>query len=110
MPTTLRRVVIASRSRWWRPIPKGGKTEITVTLQEKDLNDTAPVVEIAPEDKVLHVAEEALAGGIKDDLSSTTTATGKITFTDADKTPDINTFSVEMEGLQTVASLRAALM
>ncbi|CUA99623.1 VWA domain-containing protein, partial [Comamonas thiooxydans] len=77
---------------------EGGKTEITVTLQEKDLNDTAPVVEIAPEDKVLHVAEEALPGGIKDDLSSTTTATGKITFTDADKTPDINTFSVEMEG------------
>ena len=77
---------------------EGGKTEITVTLQEKDLNDTAPVVEIAPEDKVLHVAEEALAGGIKDDLSSTTTTTGKITFTDADKTPDINTFSVEMEG------------
>ncbi|UUC95406.1 Ig-like domain-containing protein [Comamonas sp. C11] len=77
---------------------EGGKTEVTVTLQEKDLNDTAPVVEIAPEDKVLHVAEEALPGGIKDDLSSTTTATGKITFTDADKTPGINTFSVEMEG------------
>ncbi|MFN3735517.1 VWA domain-containing protein, partial [Comamonas testosteroni] len=77
---------------------EGGKTEITVTLQEKDLNDTAPVVEIAPEDKVLHVAEEALPGGIKDDLSSTTTATGKITFTDADKTPDINTFSVEIQG------------
>lgn len=77
---------------------EGGKTEITVTLQEKDLNDTAPVVEIALEDKVLQVAEEALPGGIKDDLSSTTTATGKISFTDADKTPDINTFSVEMEG------------
>ena len=77
---------------------EGGKTEITVTLQEKDLNDTAPVVEIAPEDKVLQVAEEALPGGIKDDLSSTTTAAGKISFTDADKTPDINTFSVEMGG------------
>ncbi|NIF86099.1 tandem-95 repeat protein [Comamonas sp. Tr-654] len=77
---------------------EGGKTEVTVTLREKDLNDNAPVLVIEPEDKVLHVAEEALAGGIKDDPSSTTTATGKITFTDADKTPDINTFSLEIEG------------
>ncbi|WP_407715680.1 Ig-like domain-containing protein [Comamonas testosteroni] len=77
---------------------EGGKTEVTVTLREKDLNDNAPVLVIEPEDKVLHVAEEALVGGIKDDPSSTTTAAGKITFTDADKTPDINTFSLEIEG------------
>ncbi|WP_057091967.1 Ig-like domain-containing protein [Comamonas thiooxydans] len=76
----------------------GGKTSIQVALNEQDVNDTAPVLEIAPGDKVLHVAEEALSGGIKDDPNSTTTATGKISFTDADKTPDINTFSVEMKG------------
>ncbi|EED68512.1 Ig-like domain-containing protein [Comamonas testosteroni] len=77
---------------------EGGKTEVAVTLNEKDLNDNAPVLVMDPEDKVLHVAEEALVGGIKDDPGSTTTATGKISFTDADKTPDINTFSLEMQG------------
>ncbi|MDR0215581.1 MAG: VWA domain-containing protein, partial [Comamonas sp.] len=76
----------------------GGKTSIQVALNEQDVNDNAPKLEIAEEDKKLHVAEEALPGGIKDDPSSTTTATGKISFTDADKTPGINTFSVKMEG------------
>ncbi|WP_149357071.1 Ig-like domain-containing protein, partial [Comamonas testosteroni] len=62
---------------------EGGKTEITVTLKERDLNDNAPVW---TKDTAVIVSEEGLSGGAQTDPANPKPAavTGTIEITDSD--------------------------